>query len=359
MHFLSPTFRTIVLPRTSERRPAVPSPTQDLTATLDHLHPPDPASASVVVCSYSLERYDQLLACVASVRAQLRRHDELIVVVDHNPALFGTASADLPDVRVVASRFERGLSGARNTGVLAATGAVVLFLDDDAVAEPDWLDGLMAPFADPFVLGTAGGVEAAWQTGRPAWFPREFDWVVGCSYRGLPESVAQVRNPIGASMSFRRHVLVETGLFRTGVGRVGANLAGCEETELSIRAAQLWPDHRIMYVPDARVRHFVPAKRATIAYFIRRCFGEGRSKALLARIVGPRRSSASERRYMLTTLPSGVVRGAVDSVRTGRLHGIQRSVAIVLGFTATMAGYGRGVLAARLPKPALATDAEG
>ena len=57
--------------------------------------------------------------------------------------------------------------------------------------------------------------------GRPRWFPPEFDWVVGCSYTGLPETVAPVRNLIGAAMSFRRQHLRPTRLVRHRDGPAG------------------------------------------------------------------------------------------------------------------------------------------
>lgn len=119
----------------------------------------------------------------------------------------------------------RGLSGARNSGVAVATGAIVAFLDDDAVAEPDWLERLAAHYADPNVIGVGGSVKTDWLHGRPRCFPREFDWVVGCSYRGLPEATSRVRNPIGANMSFRAEVLHRTGGFTSGRDRQGGHAA--------------------------------------------------------------------------------------------------------------------------------------
>src|SRR5581483_12443163 len=101
--------------------------------------------------------------------------------------------------------------GARNTGVSVATGSVCAFLDDDAEAAPDWLAWLVKAYADKDVLGVGGAIEPAWQDRRPEWFPEEFDWVVGCSYRGMPVISADTRNLIGANMSFRRDVLVNVG----------------------------------------------------------------------------------------------------------------------------------------------------
>lgn len=126
-----------------------------------------------------------------------------------------------PDVDVIANTGERGLSGGRNTGTARSTSDVVVFLDDDARADPQWLERLLAPYKDPAVIGTGGNVVPEWPTTRPRWFPPEYDWVVGCSYTGLPRVSSAVRNPIGASMSFRREAFVLVGGFDGDVGRLG------------------------------------------------------------------------------------------------------------------------------------------
>lgn len=319
--------------------------------------PCGPTDASVVVCAYTLERWDDLVAAVASVRAQEPPACELIVVIDHNPALLARARAEIDGATVVDSTGPRGLSGARNSGLGASGAGVVAFLDDDARAMPGWLAGLLSPFADPGVVGTGGRADAAWDTGRPGWFPKEFDWVVGCSYRGLPEVESAVRNPLGCSMAFRRSVFETVGGFRPEVGRLGSRPVGCEETELCIRASRAFPGSRIVHVPSAAVRHRVPDARARWSYFLARCMSEGRSKAVVAMLAGTEAGLSSERAYTLRVLPAGVVRGLVAPLR-GDPRGPVRSLAIVLGLAATTCGYvlGRATMALRpslRPKPGL------
>jgi cellulose synthase/poly-beta-1,6-N-acetylglucosamine synthase-like glycosyltransferase len=111
-------------------------------------------------------------------------------------------------------------------------------MDEDATAAPDWLERLTHGYDSDEVLGVGGTIDPLWLTGRPAWFPAEFDWVVGCTYRGLPETANRVRNLIGCNMSFRREVFQQVGGFRSGIGRIGLRPVGCEETELCIRLNQ-------------------------------------------------------------------------------------------------------------------------
>jgi glycosyltransferase involved in cell wall biosynthesis len=310
-------------------------------------------SVSIVICTYSLDRWLDLVSAVDSAAEQARGGDEVIVVVDHNPALREQVAAQWPRVQVVENGGPNGLSGARNSGVEAAGGDVVAFLDDDARAEAGWLAALTHPYADEAVVGTGGRAVADWEGGRPPWFPVEFDWVVGCSYRGLPEKTSVVRNPLGCNMSFRRAALVESGGFRSDLGRVGRFPVGGEETELSIRMHAVDPGRSIVYVPDAAVQHHVTPARATWRYFRSRCYQEGRSKAAIRSISGAGPALSTERSYVSRTLPRGMLRGVADLLRGDR-WGIARSAVIAVGALLTLAGFlvgstGRGRLRTAAP----------
>ena len=216
-------------------------------------------SVSIVICAYTEDRWSELVAAVDSVRRQTRPPQEIILVIDHHPQLLAQARAQLPDVVVIENRQPRGLSGARNSGLAIATGDVIAFMDEDAAAAPDWLERLTRYYDDGEVLGIGGTIAPVWAAGRPRWFPAEFEWVVGCTYRGMPELTSRVRNLIGCNMSFRREVFQWIGGFRSGIGRVGARPVGCEETELCIRLNQHQPHGMLLYEPQARVHGHAPA----------------------------------------------------------------------------------------------------
>ncbi|WP_211588703.1 glycosyltransferase family 2 protein [Allorhizocola rhizosphaerae] len=299
-------------------------------------------TASVVICAYTLERWDDLRAAVASVVAQLSPADECLVVIDHNEELLAEASHAFggPDgVHVMSNADKRGLSGARNTGVAASRGELVAFLDDDATAGPGWLDGLRSALSEVDMVGAGSAVVPRWPGGaRPAWFPPEFDWVVGCTYLGMPAHAADVRNVIGAGMAFRREVFELVGGFSTDVGRVGAIPTGCEETELCIRVRQAKPEVRIGFLPSIEVRHRVSADRLTALYFLRRCLGEGRSKARVAALVGQDAGLSSERSYVRRVLPRGVLRELARGMR-GQFAGFKAAALIVAGLACAGFGY--------------------
>lgn len=297
---------------------------------------------SVVVCAYTEERWEDLVAAIDSLERQTLPPAELILVVDHNRRLAERAKVAFTEVRVVENSRERGLSGARNSGVTATSGDIVVFIDDDARAAPDLLERLVAGYR-PGVLGVGGAAEPAWPAGRPAWFPPEFDWVVGCTYRGLPAAGGAVRNPIGANMSLRREVLDATGEFSAGIGRLGKLPLGCEETDLCIRASAHFPGQVFLFDPAAQVTHRVTTDRTRLRYFVSRCFAEGRSKAAVAARTGEGPALASERSYTLRALPRGVLRGIADALR-GDATGLARAAAIVAGLAITTAGYFDGRL---------------
>lgn len=292
----------------------------------------------MLICAFTLERIDRIAAAIESLRAQTVAPHEILLVIDHSPELEAECRRRWPDLEVMPNGEQQGLSGARNTGVAASTGEVVAFLDDDAVAAPDWIERLGAAYADPTVLGAGGAIYPDWEQERPRWFPAEFDWVIGCTHSGMPRQPAAVRNLVGANMSFRRETLLEAGGFRHELGRIGKIPAGCEETDLCIRIGHRHPEGTILYDPEASVRHYVPPARGRLSYYSSRCRGEGRSKAILSALVGTDSGLEAERTYVRRTLPLGFLRGLGQTLRGDR-GGVERAAMLVFGLANTTYGY--------------------
>ncbi|PYY59491.1 glycosyltransferase family 2 protein [Curtobacterium sp. MCPF17_003] len=295
-------------------------------------------TVAVVICAYTQQRWGDLQDSVESAKRQPER-PEVVVVIDHEPELLARAAARWPELRVVPNTEDRGLSGARNTGVALTDADVVAFLDDDATADPDWLGHMLTALEDPDVVGVGGRATPSWPTATgPGPYADELLWIVGCSYRGLPETPGDVRNVIGSSMAFRRDAILLAGGFRSGIGRVGNQPLGCEETELCIRIAQARPGARIRHEPRSNVSHRVSPDRVTMRYLRRRSYYEGISKAVLSRRVGTGDSLASESTYLTRVIPGAVLR---ELRHVGRGGGL-RAYAIALSVVSTVAGYAVG-----------------
>ena len=239
--------------------------------------------------------------------------------------------------------------GRATAGIAAASGELVAFIDDDARAEPRWLERLAACFERPEVVGAGGALLPLWEGPEPRWLPPEFYWVVGCSYAGLPAERAPVRNPIGANMAVRASALAGAGGFREGAGadaprelrergvvRAAGNVP--DDTDLAIRVSRLHPGAVWLYEPAARVLHRVGRERATLGYFLRRSCEEGVGKAGLARYAGAGEGLSAERRQLARVLPRGLA-GDLRALLGGDPSGGLRALALLAGVLSTGTGF--------------------
>ena len=297
--------------------------------------------AAVVIACYDERRWPQLSAAVESALHQTVAPVEVVVVVDHNQALQQRVAERWRQVRVLTNRFSPGASGARNTGAFDVEAGIIAFLDDDAVAAPSWLERLVEPFEDRTVVGVGGGVDPAWETGRPRWFPDEFFWLVGATDPLGPDAVHEVRNVWAENMAVRRDRFQAVGGFRLDFGKVGSH-SSPEDTDLCIRMTR--DGGRWLLVPQARASHHVPAARSTFGFFVRRSFYEGEGKAALRRL-SPAGALGVERDYAAKVLPAAVLRGIRTSWREKTPTPALTSGAVVAGAAAAGAGYAWGSMA--------------
>lgn len=303
---------------------------------------------TVVVCAYTDRRWHQLGEAVRSASAQAASMGgDVIVVIDHNDSLLSIAARDLGslhNVRVVPNQRHRGLSGARNTAIDMASGAVIAFLDDDATPEPGWLAALLNGFIDETVLAVGGSARPVWPAGhsRPPTLPSpspnswgDLDWVVGCSFTGQPTHPGPIRNVMGCNMAFRNGPLRRSNGFGEDLGRVGNLPLGCEETELCIRLTGSAGPNAIRFEPAATVRHHVSTDRLSWRYLLSRTYSEGVSKAAISRMVGSGAALSSERTYTRRVLPRAVWRELASGRPAQASAPVIAVVAAGLGYVTT------------------------
>ena len=291
---------------------------------------------SVVVSTYTKDRLGWVLDCIDSLKEQSLPPKEIILVLDPDQDLIEFFKFRIPSsIRILVSE-SGGLSNARNVGAKNAEGEIVAFIDDDAVADKAWLENLVENYDNPEVIGVGGLIKPSWESKRPVWFPEELDWIVGCSYKGLPTHKAEVRNPIGCNMSFRKDVFEKVGYFRSDVGRFGKKLLGSEEPEFSIRAIEKISKSKIIYAPSAIVHHRVPKNRANLKYLWKRSFYEGVSKALIRSKLKLSSTLSTEDRYLKYLL-----RVAIPSrlKRIYILENVCRLLVMLFSMYAVFAGF--------------------
>lgn len=295
---------------------------------------------SVVVCAYTQARWQDLCETIASLLAQQPGPVEIVLVIDHNDALLEQAQQHFTDVRVVPNRHGRGLSGARNTGIEEASGAMVAFIDDDATIAPDVIARLAAATLDSGNLGATANIRPDWVGARPSWFPDEYLWTVGCTHEPAAGRVIEVRNVTGAACLFRREVFAACGPFSQALGRgKGRVPISCEETELCIRARQQFPGQGFVRDESALVHHKVPAARLTWRYFLIRCYAEGLSKGRLRALLPTGAALGTERSYVLGILMPATAKAFAEGLRTPSAGAFARGAAIMLGLAAAALGY--------------------
>jgi glucosyl-dolichyl phosphate glucuronosyltransferase len=304
----------------------------------------------VTVSAFSFERLELTLATVDSLLRQDPPPDEIFVVVDHNEPLRAVLEARVSGAVVLASEGPKGLSGARNTGLAHTTCPILAYVDDDAEAAEGWSEAILAPFVEPGVMSVGGLAVPRWDGGAPGWFPEEFLWAVGCSYRGMVTD-GFIRNPLGCNMAFRTDAIRSVGGFDPALGRVGTLPFGCEETELCVRLRRADPDARVVLVRDAVVHHVVPPARRTLRYLWRRSYYEGIGKAMMRR-VSDGGALGAEQSYALTVVPKAVLRDLAGMARLSRPRRRLTRIAAMVG-SLGLAGVGYLVgLATRPTGPA-------
>ncbi|WP_430785032.1 glycosyltransferase family 2 protein [Actinoplanes sp. G11-F43] len=319
------------------------------------MQPIAPFDVSIVIPTHSEKRWASLTRTIASAHAQTHPAAEVVVVVDHNPAMATRVRTEFPGVTVLENAYARGASGNRNTGAFHTRTPFIAFLDDDTVASPAWLATQMTPFTDPAVVGTGGGIVPAWAGTRPTWLPDELLWTVGVSYTGMPTSTAPIRNVWSANMIVRRDAFLAVDGFRTGFGKLGDQNRP-EDTELCLRMSAT-AGGRWVYVPHATIDHEVPVDRSTFAFLIRRCYAEGRGKVQMAGLMPKDQELGAEKDYLRRTLPRAVLRNLADAGSgRGMFHALRAATVVAAVFAAAWGG-GVETLAALLESSAPGTDA--
>lgn len=239
---------------------------------------------SIIVCTYNREKY--LGETLERLAANCYDGAWELVLVNNNSTdstaqiceSFAAAHSEVPFRYVVET--QQGLSHARNRGIVEAKGDWLVFLDDDAFVEKDYIANLQAQITKHPDAGAFGGqITPFFEDGEPKWMS---SWAMGfVSAMDKGDEVCLFGNkefPIGANMGIRREVINAVGVFNPALGRTGNNLLGGEEKDIFNRIREA--GFRIYYFPGICVRHCIPGRRTTHEFIGRLGYGVGVSERM-------------------------------------------------------------------------------
>ena len=240
---------------------------------------------SAVICT--LNRADYLRKAIQSLVAQTLKTElyEIIVVDNHSTdntkQIVTEEFAHVANLRYLYEPV-LGLSQARNTGWKNSQGEYVAYLDDDAIASPQWLEKIFQAFEtispQPGCVG--GKVEPIWEAEKPHWLPDKFlPYLTIIDWSDTPLILEDNRYIAGANMAFPKFLLEKVGGFQVELGRKGGKLLSNEEILLRDRIKNC--GYSIYYDPQIAVKHHVSASRLTQSWFTKRLYWQGVSEAAL------------------------------------------------------------------------------
>ena len=203
-------------------------------------------TASVIVVSH---HRPLALACCLTALTRQSHPFELVLVADPGSV---DARPDLPMKRVAFD--QANISAARNAGLAQAAGGVVLFIDDDALAEPDWVARMVAAFDAPGVIAATGFTRGPdglnWQVRAERITPSGRSYPIRVDGPAL--LAVQGRDPvstIGTNCAFRRDALLAIGGFDPAFSY------HLDESDVNMRLAAAFPQGLTAVVPAAEVIH--------------------------------------------------------------------------------------------------------
>jgi glucosyl-dolichyl phosphate glucuronosyltransferase len=236
---------------------------------------------------------------------------EVIVVdnnsSDHTRQVVGDAIPAFPVRLRYLFEGTQGKAAALNSAIREAQGEILVFTDDDALVEPDWLDRAEAALEETGGAYVGGRVLPRWESERPSWMPnrngRMWAVIALADFGDAPREFGRgIGWPLGVNMAVRATVFHDNGIWWDNrYDRVGKSLRGQGQREwcLRVRAAGLHG----YYTPGMLVHHLVPADRLRKSYFRRWFYWYGISRAVMYAQYGLDMESPDERTLDFSAVP--------------------------------------------------------
>jgi len=240
---------------------------------------------SVIVPTYNRVQFlkDTLTSIIVN---DIPSHHFELIVVDNNSSdstgKFVDKFKDLHSkhqIRYIVEK-KQGASFARNRGIKEAESSLLLFVDDDEIADVNLIGEWISFFKlYPMALGGGGQINVKFEDPKPGWMSHFLMPLLGkhklsSQIKKYPRS----QFPFAGNMAYQKEAFDRYGLLKTDLGRKGTDLLAGEEKEFYLRIRKY--TDQIYHVPSAKVQHRVWSKRMTQQFIRKQAVGLGQSMKL-------------------------------------------------------------------------------
>lgn len=246
---------------------------------------------SVIICTYNRDKY--IYNVLKSLADNTLPYQEYEIVLINNNSTDRTAAecdrfhTDFPHIGFrYFTEHKQGLSHARNRGIEESEGDILVYVDDDATVNREYLQTYADFFRQhPQAWAAGGPIIPVYETQEPDWFSHYTKVLItGYLYDGnKPHPFKHGKYPGGGNAAYRKEVFSITGLFNPELGRKGNSLIGAEEKDIFDKMTQAGMIFH--YLPTAILYHIIPEKKLTREHFNRLTYSIGQSERMRTRSV--------------------------------------------------------------------------
>lgn len=247
--------------------------------------------------SIIISTYNRPVLCnkaIKSVIAQVDSISELIVIdngtENHTKKIFHRLQLKYKNLRYYKT-FTPGLAHARNLGWQKAWGEYVAYIDDDAIASPNWVKNIQAFIKDhPKVVIFGGPYTSSNQAKIPSWIPTELTSKILSGKKDRPIDLG-LEWLNGTNIIIKKSLLKKLKGFDESLGVNASKRAYGEETDLQIRANNT--GYQAWYSPNIKVEHFFAPEKQSMAYLLKNQFIHGQNSHQVFKLLKKTNKSAT------------------------------------------------------------------